>query len=863
MAYNWFGSTALNQLLTKLKTALDGKSSVGHKHVKTDITDFPTSMPASDVYSWAKQSSKPTYTYGEVGAASSSHNHDDRYQFVGYYPTSAERNGNIDDLYNQLKGTTGGLGSVALSKKETGLGSDIPGGWYNYVYSPHRTGIGADNPQYGTLLLFPMTMNSSKCYVIRVSGGSIQEVRALVTAGDLNDYLAKSGGSLTGSLNTRDVIIGSSDSKASLTVNGTLRAYGNVNFDSYTVTCGDIWSSGRIESSTLHSGPTSVTSLDASSINVSGEIDTYGGVDVGGDLYVANSATVKGTLRANGELKTETVYPTTSNSRSIGKADHVYKTGYINTVYGTLEKESGGSWISGRDNAVVKQKKHTTSPGSSWNPVASVKTANGNWTIGNVGYDDLCFSFDTDADYTAGRNRSTVVTMPANGGTIALTNDNVASATKLNSYDIPNIGYGTNDTHILKLGYWACTGEYDNCTLLINSAFWGNQHGSSDIITMRQDRNGNGTEAGKVHATLNRVQLMADTGGQRVFYYLLDGDKIHLYVYVTGGNSYGKWRISVLSCSGATWNHQYGGNIALSSEKLEVPRSMPLLDGTGALGIWPISISGSADTVDGHHENSLAKSIVYSNASAQFFNNLASITNSALGMINCSDGPDGTANKWWHYIQMNYNNSYNGGPNNNNFWTSQIAIDPFNVNMYFRSRPGGNDPATGWTGWRNVVALGDVNSSDKCPASGTGWYSIGYTWNYDEGNNELAINNYWGVRINSRNDDHVSVNGNPIITKRVTIGTADRFVNINSNNFSVKQVGNIVFVEGTVGQLQQYTGSFYINGVTAPSRYVRAISISEGSDVEAVITVTPSNQVQFSFSKIHIANQHFNFSYVV
>lgn len=38
-----------------------------HRHVKADITDFPTSMPASDVYAWAKASTKPTYTKGEVG----------------------------------------------------------------------------------------------------------------------------------------------------------------------------------------------------------------------------------------------------------------------------------------------------------------------------------------------------------------------------------------------------------------------------------------------------------------------------------------------------------------------------------------------------------------------------------------------------------------------------------------------------------------------------------------------------------------------------------------------------------------------------------------------------------------------------
>lgn len=42
-------------------------SVLGHKHTKAEITDFPTSMPASDVYAWAKASSKPSYTKSEVG----------------------------------------------------------------------------------------------------------------------------------------------------------------------------------------------------------------------------------------------------------------------------------------------------------------------------------------------------------------------------------------------------------------------------------------------------------------------------------------------------------------------------------------------------------------------------------------------------------------------------------------------------------------------------------------------------------------------------------------------------------------------------------------------------------------------------
>lgn len=42
-----------------------------HNHTKSQITDFPTSMPASDVSAWAKAASKPSYSASEVGALAS------------------------------------------------------------------------------------------------------------------------------------------------------------------------------------------------------------------------------------------------------------------------------------------------------------------------------------------------------------------------------------------------------------------------------------------------------------------------------------------------------------------------------------------------------------------------------------------------------------------------------------------------------------------------------------------------------------------------------------------------------------------------------------------------------------------------
>lgn len=39
-----------------------------HTHTKSQITDFPTSMPASDVYGWAKQAQKPAYSWSEISS---------------------------------------------------------------------------------------------------------------------------------------------------------------------------------------------------------------------------------------------------------------------------------------------------------------------------------------------------------------------------------------------------------------------------------------------------------------------------------------------------------------------------------------------------------------------------------------------------------------------------------------------------------------------------------------------------------------------------------------------------------------------------------------------------------------------------
>lgn len=93
-------------------------------------------------------------------------------------------------------------------------------------------------------------------------------------------------------------------------------------------------------------------------------------------------------------------------------------------------RDSGGSWISGRDNCTARQLRQTQSYGSSWNPVIGVKTWAGHWSLGTVGAESLMLSYDTDENYNISNNTSAVINFPSAGssGTLALTSSTVYGA---------------------------------------------------------------------------------------------------------------------------------------------------------------------------------------------------------------------------------------------------------------------------------------------------------------------------------------------------------------------------------------------------------------------------------------------------
>ena len=117
------------------------------------------------------------------------------------------------------------------------------------------------------------------------------------------------------------------------------------------------------------------------------------------------------------KAKTDSLYATRGHNH-----DDRYLKLTGGTMSGTIYRNSGGTTISGRDHAIIRQ---TYAPGgSSWNPIACVDTETGTWTLGHLSSGDsdtnFHFCFSTNADYNAGNNNGNYVTLRNKVGTIAL-----------------------------------------------------------------------------------------------------------------------------------------------------------------------------------------------------------------------------------------------------------------------------------------------------------------------------------------------------------------------------------------------------------------------------------------------------------
>lgn len=245
-----------------------------------------------------------------------------------------------------------------------------------------------------------------------------EELATLNDIPDPNEKVNKSGDTMTGTL----TLAGTSMPLASGTVTGMTDGTTQLFKDGIAI-----------------SNPETRNDLGWIRVTGTGETDTVMEIATGDDSGAGETIVFRGYNTSN-EVGYQVNVP--KDTGTIALTKNVLGTGG-GTITGSISRDSGGSWISGRDNATVKQTKHTTNEGSSWNPVVSVKTAEGNWTIGNVGGENLGFSYDTDANYEAGRNTNQVFYLTPNG---------TFTGTSGAETGYKNISYVTNGLHIPKRG---------------------------------------------------------------------------------------------------------------------------------------------------------------------------------------------------------------------------------------------------------------------------------------------------------------------------------------------------------------------------------------------------------------------------
>ena len=126
-------------------------------------------------------------------------------------------------------------------------------------------------------------------------------------------------------------------------------------------------------------------------------------------ISLTGSVTGSGTFDGSGNLSIAT---TTNHTHSYLPLSGGTMTGQIKSSYST-----GGMWISGRDNATVRNTVSTYA--SSFAPIVSSKTQLGSWELGPCHPDEsFYFSYATDTNYNASTNFTTTTVYIKNNGVL-------------------------------------------------------------------------------------------------------------------------------------------------------------------------------------------------------------------------------------------------------------------------------------------------------------------------------------------------------------------------------------------------------------------------------------------------------------
>ena len=336
--------------------------------------------------------------------------------------------------------------------------------------------------------------------------------------------------------------------------------------------------------------------------------------------------------------------------------------------------------------------------------------------------------------------------------------------------------YVPSDTHYMCLGYMNCTGSYDSLTLLVTSAFWGNQHGSQDIITIQQSTNTNHTA--RIQTNVGRLRL----GGsyERSFYYYKDDSRfrLYLYVYVIGGNSYGKWNISYLG-GNATWVTDHQENVTKSSSWIGIGYSAQVNYASSA------GSSGSASKVFGQVGDTGSHELVRCDMNNDQFRIIAGSSGNNNGWAEIATADDGNepiyvrqysgvfssvvrtltlldANGYTHfpsYINIGGNENNNSSPdrvwgsNGSDSYLRSYRTSALNVN--YAASAGNADTVDGYHATDGRTFNNDINwgSWNDVWSDGTHthpWYGFDHRYP-NTGAYSTTITDYFGMTIKTAN----------------------------------------------------------------------------------------------------------------
>ena len=118
---NWNSKTSNTGTVTQVKV---GSTAYSPSNGVVTLPAYPTTLPASDVSSWAKASTKPSYTASEVGAATQSDINSAISDLIGTAPEALNTLGEIADALNDdanLASTLTNQISAKYTKPSTGI----------------------------------------------------------------------------------------------------------------------------------------------------------------------------------------------------------------------------------------------------------------------------------------------------------------------------------------------------------------------------------------------------------------------------------------------------------------------------------------------------------------------------------------------------------------------------------------------------------------------------------------------------------------------------------------------------------------------------------------------------------------------